>query len=295
MWFWLAITSGIIGTGKELLNRVVLREKGDSLAFGFLYQAVPVVCALPLFVFGLKFPTSLFPYLLLGVIGVVDTLSVFLIMESFKYLEVSLKAIIYQLRLFWVLMLSIVILGETLNPDKIIGVCLIFGGISLAVFKQKKVSWFKKTVMRILGRKDQRAKGILVTLIASFLTAFEMIGVKYLLNQFSLSFVVFAVLSVSAMVFLLLAPNLKNRVSSLIKGPQRKAVWLTCLLGTIALFLSLRAMSMTELSRVNPILESFKILTILGGIVFLKEKEKVWQKILGGILTVIGVILVKGS
>ncbi|GAI85520.1 unnamed protein product, partial [marine sediment metagenome] len=36
-------------------------------------------------------------------------------------------------------------------------------------------------------------------------------------------------------------------------------------------------------------------LTVLGGIVFLKERERVWQKILGGILAVIGVILVKGS
>jgi len=81
----------------------------------------------------------------------------------------------------------------------------------------------------------------------------------------------------------------------LIGGSQGKTVLLALFLGTLALFLSLQAISMTELSRVNPILESFKILTILSGIIFLQEKERVWQKILGGILTVIGVVLVKGS
>lgn len=295
MWFWLAIISGSISTIRDILNRTILKEKGDSLAFSFLCQVFPVVFSLPLFIFGLKFPPTIFPYLLLFAIGVVDTLSIFLIMESFKYLEVSLRTIIYQLRLFWVLMLSILILDESLNLAKTIGVCLIFGGITLAVFKKRKISWWQRTFSRFLDKGDKRARGILFTLLASLLTAFEMIGVKHLLAQFSVPFVVSGALAVSALIFLLLVPELKNRVMILVKGPQGRAVWLALFLGTVALLLSLRAISMTELSRVNPVLESFKILTILGGIIFLKEKERVWQKILGGILTVIGVVLVKGS
>ena len=295
MWFWLAVVSGVISTFKQLLNRTILKDKGDSLAFAFFYQVIAAVSALPLFVFGLKFPTIFFPYLVLIAIGVVDTLSSFLIMESLKCLEVSLGTVIYQLRIFWILIFSALILGESLNLEKIVGVCLIFGGISLAVFRKRRVSWLKKIMIRVLGRKDPKGKGVLVCLLASFLTALEMIGVKHVLNQFSLAVVVFIPLSVSALLFLLLAPDLKKRVLVLIKGPQRNAVWLTCVLGTIALFLSLRVMSLTEVSRANPILQSFSILTILGGIVFLKERERIWQKILGGILAVIGVILVKGS
>lgn len=295
MWFWLAIISGAIGTLRELLNRIILKNRGDTLAFSFLYQVFAAVFALPFFVLGLRLPTSFFPYLILIALGVLDTLSIFLIMESYKYLEVSLRTIVYQLRLFWILMLSIILLGEGLNLGKIIGVGLIFSGISLAIFKKTKVSWLKKIVIRVLGRRDQKGKGVLVTLLASILTAFEMIGVKHLLNQFSLSFIVFAALSVSALVFLLLAPDLKDRVLTLIKSSQRKAIWLTCFLGTIGLFLSLEAMSLTELSLVNPILESFKVLTMLGGIFFLKEREQVGQKILGGILTVVGMILIKGA
>jgi drug/metabolite transporter (DMT)-like permease len=295
MWFWLVVISGFVGTGKDLFNRAALKDRGDSLTFSFLYQLVPVVFALPLFAFGLNFPSGVFPYFLLVVIGVVDTFSVFLIMESFKYLDVSLRAIVYQLRLLWVLIISVLILGETLNLAKIIGVFLIFSGISLAIFKKRKLGWFQRIIIRILGKKDRKGKGVLVTLLASLLTALEIVGVKYLLSQFSVSFVIFGTLLVSALIFLFLVPDLKNRTLFLIKGPKRRVVWLTLFLGTVGIFLSLQAMAMTELSRVNPILESFKILTILGGIVFLKERERVWQKILGGILTAVGVILVKGS
>ena len=198
MWFWLAIISGSISTIKDILNRLILKEKGDSLAFAFLCQAFPVVFTLPFFIFGLKFPPAIFPYLLLIAIGVVDTLSIFLIMESFKYLEVSLRTIVYQLRLFWVLILSVIILKESLNLAKIMGIGLIFAGITLAVFKKRRVSWFQKIISRILGRKDRKAKGFFVTILASFLTAFEMIGVKHLLGHFSVSFVIFGALVVSS-------------------------------------------------------------------------------------------------
>lgn len=295
MWFWLAIIGGTIGSLKKLLNRFILRENGDSLAFAFFYQAIGAALAIPLFVFGLKFPTNIFPYLLLGIIGIVDTLPTFLTMESFKYLEVSLRTIVSQVSMFWVLIFSAMILGESLNFNKVIGVCLIFGGIAIAVFQKRRISRWQKIVGRVLARKDQRAKGIFATLMASFLFSLEMIGVKYLLTQFSVSLVVFAAYSISSLVFLLLRPEVKKRTLVLIKGPQAGAVWLTGILGSVSVLLGLWAVSITELSRANPILQSFTILTILGGVVFLKERERIWQKIFGGILAVIGVVLVKGS
>lgn len=295
MWFWLAVASGFLSTFGHLLNRVVLKDKGDTLAFSFYYQVIGAVLMIPFLLLGLKLPKAILPYLFLIIIGVVDTLNIFLSMESFKYLEVSLRTIVNQLRIFWILFFSALILGEKLNLMKIIGSCLIFLGIAVAVFQKRKISWWRQLVARILSRKELKSKGILYTLVASFLVSLEMIGVKYLLFQFSYPFIIFASLSASAMVFLFWGSNLPKRTLALLTGPKSRLVWLRGIVGTISLFLALWSVSLTELSRAQPILQSFTILTVLGGVVYLKEKERIWQKLLGGVLTVLGVILVKGS
>lgn len=138
MWFWLIIIGGFFKTAHSLIERVILREEGDSLSLAFFLQSLGVAMVMPLFLLGLKFPREILPYFVLLIVGMVDTLAFFLFIESLRLLEVSLRTIIYQIRIFFVLIFSSLFLNESLNFLKLAGSILIFLGIATAVFRRRK-------------------------------------------------------------------------------------------------------------------------------------------------------------
>jgi uncharacterized membrane protein len=168
---------------------------------------------------------------------------------------------------------------------------LIFAGIALASFQKGGLGQMKQLVTRLRdGNKSAREKGVLLTLGVAFLTALELILLRQLLNFFSPAMMTFGLGSTSALVFTLIAPGLKRRVFRL-----PRLSFLNGLFGGLCSFLFFLATSMTEVSRTLPITQGFTVLTVILGIVFLKEREKLWQKVLGGLLAAVGVVLVKGS
>lgn len=289
------MVGGVFKSIHLLLDRVILREQKESLSFSFFIQLLSAVMMLPLLFWKVKLPKESVAYLILFVVGMVDTLATFLIKESIRLLEISLRTIIYQIRIFSVLILSFFLLNEGLGLAKVMGSVLIFLGIAAAFFKRRKAGWLKKAVGRVFERKEKRARGIFFTLTAAVVTAFELMGWKYLLGKFSLPLTLFAVSTISAVVFLFLVPNLTEKVTNLVKGKKGRLVVLNGILANICWFLFFWATSLTEASKTLPITQGFMALTVLGGIVFLKERERIWQKVLGGILAAVGVILVKGA
>lgn len=197
--------------------------------------------------------------------------------------------------MIWVLIFGAIFLQERLSLVKLLGVFLIFLGIALASFKKEGVGRLKSLWLRLWGQdKSLREKGIILSLVASFLAGFEALVIKYLLKHFSPSVVIFGARGVSAVCFLLIIKNLKPQLENLVKR-KRGLILAHTLAGSAATFLFLWATSLAEVSRTVPITQSFSVLTVVAGIVLLKEQERLWQKILGGILAAIGVVLVKGS
>jgi len=295
MWFWLLVIGGFLKSVHWLLERFILRDEQESVTFSFFLQFSSVIMLAPLLLFRSNFPGEIFPYLILLLVGVLDTLAVLLIKESVRLLEASFRTVIYQIRTFFVLIFAFFLLGESLSLNKVIGSIFIVSGIVIAVFQKRKINWFQKIFGRIFARKEQKTAGIFFTLAAALVTAFELMCLKYLLNQFAVGFTLFTVCLISTFLFLLVVPNLITRTLNLIRGEKRKLIFLNAFLANISWVLFFWATSMTEASKTQPISQGMTVLTILGGIIFLKERERVWQKILGGILAVIGVILVKGS
>lgn len=296
MWFWLLVIGGFFKSVHKLLERVILREEKESISLAFFLQASSIPIVLPLFLLGLKFSQEAFlPYFVLLVVAVIDTLAVFLIRESIRLLEISLREIIYQIRIFFVLILSALFLNESLNFLKVFGSSLIFLGIVMAVFKRRKIGWFREKLVKIFKRKEQKSTGIFLTLAAALVTAFELMGWKYLFGYFTVPFTLFCISLISTFLFLIVVPNLTKRVLNLVKGEKGKLVLLDGFLGNVSWILFFWATSMTEASKTLPIDQAFMFLAVLGGIIFLGEKERIWQKVLGGILAGIGVVLVKGS
>ena len=294
-WFWLVVIGGVFGGVRPLLSRVILRDEEESLTYSFIYQALSTVLIVPIFAFGVKLPKTFLPFVTLLSLGLFETLTVYLFMEAARLLEVSFRKIISQTQIIWVLIFGVIFFQESLDLAKVLGVFSIFLGVTLAIFKKQKVSYLKNLWLRFWDREGTlKEKGIIFALIAAILGALEVIVIKYLLNYFSPSVMIFGVRGVSAICFLLFLKNLKPQVKSLVKR-KPNLIFLHGLVGSLATFFFLWATSLTEVSRTVPISQSFSILTVFGGIMFLKERGRIWQKVLGGILAVIGVVLVKGS
>jgi uncharacterized membrane protein len=60
-------------------------------------------------------------------------------------------------------------------------------------------------------------------------------------------------------------------------------------INVLAYFLMLKALETQEATRIIPLIQISTLSTILLGIVLLKEKQNVYQKIIAGLLAVIGV------
>lgn len=294
LWFWLVVIGGIFDSARALTVRLLLRDKGDSLAFSFVSRVIELVLMVPfVLLLGGEVPGNIISYLILLVVGIMEALSTFLRMETSKYLEASLRTTLFKVNIFWVLVFSALFLGETITSQKIAGICLIFCGVIFSIFQKSKESRLKEWMARIVGRRDQKSIGVFLTLVASFWVAFEFVFIKYLLGIFHPFHVVFGASLVASVVFWIVAKDLKGRVLQFMQGKQGKVAVFSCVLGTVSSVFFFFATAKAEVSRTVPISQSFAIMTILGGIIFLRERERVWQKVFGGVLAVLGVILVK--
>jgi drug/metabolite transporter (DMT)-like permease len=294
LWFWITVAGGLFASARSLVSRVIMKDEEESLAYTFIYQAMLALFIIPLLGFGFKLPKTTFPYLAILLVGAFDTLAVYLFLESARFLEASLRKVVMQTQMVWILVFGAVLLQESMEIAKIIGVFLILLGVILAIYRKEEKSLLKNLWVKLKGEnRSDKDKGIIFVLSAVTLKAVELVVVKNLLVEFSPAIVAFGTRATSVVCLLLIMKNLRPRVLGF--AQRKKGLILTHgLTGTGAFFLFLWATSLAEVSRTAPITSSFSILTILAGIIFLKERERVWQKILGGILAAIGVVLVKG-
>jgi uncharacterized membrane protein len=72
---------------------------------------------------------------------------------------------------------------------------------------------------------------------------------------------------------------------------QKGGVVITGVFFGLALLTFLAALSMGEVSRVTPISESSIVLVLVGGMFFLGEKDRLFQKVAGSLLILVGIIL----
>lgn len=289
MWFYLVSLSGLIFTIRQLLARMILRDESDSLAYTFTQQTMTALMILPILFFNWQIPERKILLFYLFLVGVWDTLSSFLITESLRHLEISWRTIIYQSRIIWLIILGSLLLGEVLNWQKFLGGGLIFLGVVLATWRKERVGRLKLLWQRLQnGQSTEKERGILITLAAAFSTSFQLMAVRYLLNFFSSAVLILGLAGTSSLILALIMGNLKARVLRL-----PRLSFLNGALGMMGGLFFFLATAMTEVTRTVPITNAFAVLTVVFGIVFLRERESWLRKILGSLLAVVGVILVK--
>lgn len=112
MWLVYALAAGMLYTVQGLITRHVMRAKKDAWAFSFYFSMVGALVSLPLMLAAPQLPHTVMPWLLCVLAGLLIVGNNLLAFLSSKYLEASLGGAITKVKLVWVFLLSVFLLGE---------------------------------------------------------------------------------------------------------------------------------------------------------------------------------------
>jgi len=269
-----AIAVGI----ENLLMRHVLKTE-DTLGFTFLVHLISTILLIPLFAIEFALPSQPIAWLFAIASALIWLAAAYCGFLSYKTIDASTKSPITKIKLFFVLLLSVILLGESLTAEKVIGTALIFAGITLLTYKGN-------------GFARLGEKGIQLIFLAALLTAIAQIIDKYAINYFTSGTYGFLVYLFAA---LALIPFVAGKMREIKTMFFRQAVPIIAVtaFGAGAYYLILQAFKVAEASVIVPIIELSTLIIVFGGIVFLKE-EKTVEKIAAAIIAILGAVLITG-
>ena len=272
-----ALMSAVSGGVEKIIHRHIL-TKEDTLSYAFIWQLVAALFLLPLFFIEFGMPANNNAWFLVLISGIMWTVIAYVGFAAYSNLEVSLKTSISKSKLFFILLFSIIFLREVFSAEKLIGTVLIFTGILIATHKRGQ------------GFKKLKSKGALLALLAAFLGSIAMLIDKYAMNFFNPGMYTFMLYLMPAIFLSFFVIKRGGKIKSILRN--RLAPFLiSAIAGGMYYYLIVRAFKVAEASVVVPIVELSVLVSVLGGIILLKERENLWNKIIGAVVVISGTII----
>lgn len=272
-WFLLSSLAGLASNGFNITNRTALKDKGDHIAYSWWFEVIRSTFFLS-FVLFQPFPSfSISNLFSLVLLSLTELFSVHVFMKMHAFTELSISSIISRLRVVWSPFLAWMLIGERLTIPEYLGIITIFLGIAV-VSSPKKI------------RAD---KGIKTALIFSFSSALLSTVLKSVTNIATTEFIV---MSQGIIPIVLLPVLIKNPVKRIVETLKykHKHMAMAGIFNIASSYLLVRALSFSEASKVVGLYQAMTIFSVFYGIVILKEKDKIPQKIIGTIIVILGII-----
>lgn len=273
-----ALSTIILSCTLGLLFRIVAIESKDPRTFSFVFNSVICLMALiAVIVFGIgNIKFDLYTLVLVTLSG-----SGYGIFQRYqftirKYIEASIIQLIvtptaivgYTLALFW--------LGEAITFSQYIGfILVIVAGLMVTVRKEKKLVLNRYVIGALLIGS---ALSIGVTISKVAVNSFES-ALTYVLIIFTMQ----------AMWCFFPFVQPKKVVEEL-----RKHTWkipFLAIINFVLLVVQIAAIRIVPATKLIPILASNVVLMTVLAIILLKERDRIWLKIIAAFLTMVGVIL----
>ena len=201
---------------------------------------------------------------------------------SVKETHASIRAPLNQLKLLWSLLFSALILKEVVGLPHLIGGFIIFIGLSILLYHPE---------YKFGSLKDS---GVRWTFISAVMSAAVAIADKYTLNFFSVELYGFIVFMIPSIILFFFTPNQGEDMRHLWKNYKKDIVLFSALM-VITYYAVLKIYSLIPVSIAYPVLQLSTLVTVIGGIFILKEKEHLWQKMIATTIVIIGAIILKLS
>ena len=215
------------------------------------------------------------PYFLLG--GAVATIGAVLINKAYKLIEASEVGILGSAQKMWSVVGAFIFLGEPFSALKIIATVVIIIGVIIASWKHHTLKW---------------DKGALFVIGAGMLFSVADIAGYYLLqtmNTFS-----FTALGHLFPVILLLAirPSTIKHLRFYTKRSNFIKISIQSVFDITGTFCFFYAYTLAHnASTITPLTASRVILTVILGAIFLRERDNLVKKIIGGLIIVFGSVM----
>ena len=270
-------------SGIEKLIRKKVAINVDPMTFAFFFEFTGAVFALPLFILNFNLPETNYAWLFVLVSGFLWAGVAFTMAKSYKHLDASLIAPISRLRIILILILSVILLKETLNFSKVAGTFLIFASLVFLSYKK--------------GANLSRLKeeGIIPLILSILFVSSVFMVDKFAVNFFNPSMYTFMIYFTASIILSPWIFSKKEDVKHIIKSKFIFLVILTALLSVLYYYFTLSAFKFAEASVILPITELSSLIAVLGGIFFLNERTDLKKKIISTTIVIVGVVLVSIS
>lgn len=278
-WFIFAVGAIFFFAAQDILMRVLAIKSDHSRVFSFVFNLWGAFFAFIAFVVQggsfseiFQVPASTLWLIAIGVLfyGVYERVQFI----ARKGIDASSLTVIYQLSPVIGFLGALVFLGEHLTPIKLVGTILAVGASLLLVYKNPRLRMSRPVLyaficailLGIASVVDKPASAHLPSTLYSFLIwvlplfiiAFPRIEKKQFLKEFRI-------------------------------GGWKVAF--TALLNVVGFMCFIQALTLTDASRVIPIIYTSSIFTVLGGIFILGERDHISRKIIAAIIAFIGILL----
>ena len=276
MWFILSLLAGLLFAVNRLIVRSSLTKKVNLFAFGAIHEVLAGAILLPIAFLQLSFPKSneTLIALILGIIFIfLADLFAFLCLA---HIEATLYQIIGQLRHIIVLIGAYFLFTEPISLIKIISIILIIFGVYIALSVNSKITITKGVIYAVLST---------VCISLGFLFIKEATVDVAPSVSASLSLIVSGIL-----IYIIMYGTKKYRLELNLKGNIKNLVIAAVIFALFELTL-FTALSSGQASLVTPVTQSSMIFTLIGGYIFLQERNNLSKKIIGSVLIVVGIIM----
>ncbi len=282
--FWALLCSAGFAAW-TILTRLILKDEKDFIAVGGVNETLASVIMLVLillvgidagstrtFDFG-SIPT--FVWLVIAAASVLYTVFAYLNYRAFQTIEATERAVVSQIQVGWVALLGILLLGEHPSSMQIAGMVFVVGGALLCTYRKTRSRW--------------KVEGVQIVVLASVIAGTGALCDKIAVANFPiLLYSIWLFILPATMALALMGRKALPRMKAVFGRHGARNFLLLAITSTLPYVAFLLALRFLPASEVVPLVNTNIVLTALGGMLLLGEKEGWIQKVIGAILAFAG-------
>ncbi len=274
IWIIYAALGGLASNLFNFLSRFYLKDEQDEVSFAWFFEITRAVIFLFLALFDFKIVVTHESAILFVLLGLTEFAGIYMIMKMHAYSHLSISSILSRTRAIWIPAFAFFFIGERLMGQEYLGILVLFLGLSIAVSPKH---FFLD-------------KGAIYANLGAVIIALNVIFLKMLTDFASIPVVMFIAAFPSIFLFPLYMKNTKSRIIIALKKDLPIKIFATAV-NVISVYLLLFALKHGSASITNAIYQGMLIVSVLMGIFILREKENILRKIVGSIVTILGLLL----
>lgn len=278
-WQLLVLISVTTYAASITLQRIILKDdKSDAVAYSILFQ---ILTGFIIFVYavlnGFQMPNILnYPlqYILMTALYAFGNVMIF---KSLQSIPASQFTILFATRAFWTILVAMLFLNESFSLIHGIGTLLIIAAVVLASWQGHKLSF---------------SKGEIYALLAAISFGIAFANDAYIIQNEDVPSYLAVAFVLPGLAIIATRLNALTKMKQLINISFLKKMTLIGVLYAISAIAIFQAYQVgRNAAQIAPLNQTSTLLTVLFGIIVLKERDNLLKKIAASIIAFIGIIL----